>query len=161
MADYKTIYIGKLVDKGFSMAQAVVLQEEVWSNRSRYTRGARDEAAVQGGRIYHSVTNPITNPINNPITHPITNPIRFYDSYGKRRMDTHNMLPRNGICEVCGKVNTSKKQFSLHHPAHDSELTHDAVIEVCDQCHHAIEGYSVTFILRLMEETKKRQRTYL
>ena len=93
----------------------------------------------------------IYNPINNPINHPINNPLRFFDSFGKRKNRKKTMLPRNGICEVCGVSNSSKRQIASHHIAHDAHIADEAVLEVWGRCHENIEGQGSRYTLWVME----------
>lgn len=146
--DYKRIYIQDLVNEGLEIELAVAAQEEVWCDRSRYQMGACDEAAVNGQKIYNSVT------------HPITNPLLICDGNGKQKMPNISMLPRNGVCEVCGrKRKEGERQYALHHIAHRTKeqegledwIGDEAVIEVCERDHANIEGQGARYTVWVME----------
>jgi hypothetical protein len=130
---YKEMYIEKLLEKGFALEEAVVMQEEVWYQRSRYSHGVRDDAARQGQRITDSIYHPVNDPKNNPK--------RMLDSFGKQMRPSKDFRPRDGVCEVCGAVrNPNERQFDFHHITHNSHFADEAVIEVCQKCHKMIEG---------------------
>jgi len=88
--------------------------------------------------------------IHNPITNPITNPKRETDGNGKQV--GRRGIPRQGICEICGRRRgLNKKQFALHHIAHESKIANFATIEVCSRCHGEIEGKGARYTIWIME----------
>ena len=130
MTDYKTIYIAQLIDKGFSLDEAEMLQKEVWSGCSRYTQGARDEAAMKASVIY----NGITNPINNPITHPKR--ILFKG----KRLSGMVEPSDDDVCVICGMTHKESiakygRRLCLHHDEYIVEDPLACTRWMCCSCH--------------------------